>query len=320
VVNGEPIAVGDGLFLLGADGMLHGTSGSKPFGDWLATAVCAHDKTVFVGTQTGGAYATGDQGVSFEPINGWSTLDFSNSSRDSSQRVSTSFCLSGQETQQGFRLLGRTGEGQAFYSLDNGRSWTGLMTPWPCLALAPVHGTFGLVALLDSSTGASLVRSDDLVNWHELAAPDNFINSASRGMVSIGASAETLVLGIDDPLAPLFCSLDGGRQWKQIKALRGVTAVAPDLENPGWMAAAAYQESRDLGVVRVTEDGGVSWQTVLITGESAPERELSSSKADSEPINRVCDLIIDIRRNRQIFAVTRGGIYKVVLANRGVSH
>ena len=132
-------------------------------------------------------------------------------------------------------------------------------------------------------------------------------------------SDQTVLMAVDDPLVPLYRSFDRGKSWTAVEALRGLSAVALDPENPGWIAVALHQATRDMGLVRVSADGGLSWQTVLITGNQG-NGGVPADLADDTPRAKIRQLIVNVDHNCEIVAVTLGGLYKVVLAGQDVHH
>ncbi len=322
LVDGKPIGVGQGLFALGADGLLHQVPDSKSLADSMATSICSHQGVMFIGTQFGGAVITRDHGRTYETINNWHSLGFDEPDQQVNPPISTPFYLTGQPIGSGYRIIGRTGNGQLFVSDSEGQRWSGVAMPWHCLAVTPIKGTADVIALFESNKGAQLVRSTDLKEWKKLRLPDDFSQIAPHAPLSLDASNETIVIAADDSLSSLIRSLDGGETWTAIDAVRSATAVALDSENPGWIAAAVHQSMRNQGVVRISEDGGTSWQTALITCAVDHEETALPPPTDDgdEGSGRVDALHIEIGRTQQIIAVTPGGIYKTVLAHTRVQH
>ncbi len=319
-VQGSPIAVGDGLFVPGADGMLHPVLSAQRLAEMQATSICIHDKTLFIGTQCGGAVATKDRGVGFQTLNSWYTSGLASDSQTLPEQLSTSFGILGQHTEGGFRLFGCTGEGQLFLSMDRGASWRGPLIRGHCLDLSPVAGSSDLTALVDSQDhGIQLLRSRDLKKWDPLSLPDGFTLAVNKSTVCLAASTETMVIAAEDPEVDAYCSLDNGRTWGTIDGLKGVTALALDGEDPGWIAAAVHDESNNGGLLRISQDGGKHFKTVLKTGEVDQDNPSKSVKEVNRD-GRILDLILDVGRTHQVIAITQGGIYLVTLTRKGVSH
>jgi hypothetical protein len=59
LLGGALVAVGDGVYLLGADGLLHRREGSQVLEGALATSLYALGDEVYVGSARGGAFPQG---------------------------------------------------------------------------------------------------------------------------------------------------------------------------------------------------------------------------------------------------------------------
>ncbi|MCP4606962.1 MAG: hypothetical protein GY847_41700 [Proteobacteria bacterium] len=315
--GGSPIAVGDGLFVLGADSMLHPVVGSQGL---MATSISVCGETIFFGTESRGALFTKDRAQSLTQINSWYTHDLIHDERASFKGISSQFEIFGQELSSGYRLIGRTGSGQIFTSLDNGHSWQGPLIQGHCLAICPVCGREELVAMVDSaSQGVCLHRNKDHDVWERLNFPDIIAQAASKNRISLSAVAETVVVAVDDPSIPMYCSLDDGQTWLSVEGLKGVTAVALDPDDPGWIAAATYNPVQNLGVVRLSDDGGQNWR-VALTIESPNEDDELASTQNTQNECRILDLVVHTGRMRQVLAATSRGVHLITLARPGVSH
>jgi hypothetical protein len=121
-------------------------------------------------------------------------------------------------------------------------------------------------------------------------------------------------VGSDRPGAPLHVSIDRGGSFAAIPAVTGVTAIAVDAHEPGWIAAATWDHEAGTGAVRVSRDGGKTWRTAFETG-SAEERE--------EPVyrpGRVTWLAVVGETCRRLIAVTGEGAYSAPLPDGAAAH
>jgi hypothetical protein len=319
-IGGSPVGVGDGLFVLGADGMLHPVMEAQILAEMQATSMCTDRDAIFIGTSGGGVLITRNRGKSLKQINGWYAQGLQSGDQTSFERVSTSFTILGHQVPYGYRLIGKTGNGQLFVSFDYGRIWRGLVIPGHCLVLSAVSGSADMIAFIDSKDrGVGLFRNRDLEAWERVNLPEELAASAARGAVYMAAGGETVVVAADDASTSLFCSLDGGRTWMPVNGVKGVTAVIIDPQDPGWIAAAVYNAARDLGLLRTSEDGGQTWQTVFSIGDSDEEDGIMPL-GEAETGNRILSLAVNAGREREVIAVTARGVHMVVLARRGVSH
>jgi hypothetical protein len=313
VSGGAVIAVGDGVFVLGADGMLH-RAPDRLSGQ--GNSICVHGEFTLVGTDTAGAFRLGSRDRQATAINSWNAVWVGE--KQLAGRVTTSIRVSGQPIDDGFRLLGLTGEGQLFASLDLGRTWVGPLSAGKCISVVPLEGAKEVVALIaGAKTPPSLVVSADLRQWREIPTPPALGAAARAGTVRLAASEQTILAAAEDPTAPLLCSLDRGESWSEISTLGGVTALAVDPGDPGWIAAATHDPDRDLGLVRVSQDGGKIWRTAAITGR---ERSRRGRGAAAEVHGMVTLLLVDVGRHRRLFAVAGEGVHQIVLASGGLSH
>lgn len=312
VDGGAVVGAGEGIFVLGADGMLHHASAEVA---GYCGSVSVFGNHTFVGTEGAGAFRLGERDEDGTPINAWNTVWVAG--KPVMGRVTTSFEITGQPLDDGIRLLGRTGEGQLFASADLGLSWSGPLTDGKCLAAAAVEGSTAVIALVRGSGAASrLVSSTDLVSWHRLETPALLEAVDQPGGARLAAADGTMLAAVDLPSAPLVCSFDGGQSWSERRELTDVTALAVDPGGTGWVAVATYDAERDLGLVRVSEDYGQSWKVAAVAGQEAS----AGGHRDAEgPYGRVTCLVIDVGRTRRLYVVAGEGAQRIVLSGGGLT-
>ncbi len=320
-VGGSPIGVGDGFFVLGADGMLHPTIGSQILAETQATSIYAHEETIFLGTRSGGALVTRNRGRDFAQINDWYTHGLDHDKQASLGHLSTSFEIVGQTLQKGYRLLGRNGEGQIFASVDRGQTWRGPLIRSRCLALSTIVGTSDFIAVIDSTNrGASLLRYRTPGKWEKRAIPKMLATQISQKSFSLAAGSDMVIIAVDDPMVPLFRSVDGGRTWSAVEGMDGVTAIALDPGDPEWMVAATYNSSRGAGIIRMSEDAGKHWR-IALTIDKTDGRDESVTDHTTQGECKVQRLVVDDHgRTRQVLAVTGLGIHLITLVRPAMSH
>ncbi len=303
VSGGAPLAVGEALYVLGADGALHPSR--TALGD-RAITVCAHGERIFVGTESRGALRIDRVGCEPTPINGWLSMGLERSA--GLDRVYTSFAVKGQPLSSGgFRLLGLTGEGQLFFSDDDGRSWGGPLSDAPCRAATPVEGGDELLVL---SAGGRLLRGDPAADsWSELAMPRSLAGLRGGERVRLAATEGVVAATAGERDAPLVLSFDGGASWSEAESLAGVSAIALDPGEPSWIAAAVHRPAQRTGSVRISSDGGHGWRTALVT----------SSRRRGEGAGRVGQLLLDVGVTSRLYVVSDAGVHRLVLKRRGLS-
>ncbi|MFO8073823.1 MAG: hypothetical protein R6V85_18330 [Polyangia bacterium] len=303
VSGGAPLAVGEALYVLGADGALHPSE--TALGD-RAISVCAHEERLFVGTAGRGALRIDRVGFEPVPVNGWLSMGFERGA--GLDRVSTSFAVDGQPLSSGgFRLLGLTGEGQLFFSDDAGRSWSGPLSDAPCRTAAPVEGGDELLLL---SAGGRLLRGDPAADsWSELAQPRSLAGLRGGERVRFAATERVVAATSGDRDAPLALSYDGGSSWAEAESLAGVSAIALDPGEPSWIAAAVHRPAERRGSVRISSDGGHNWRTALVT----------SSRGRGEDAGRVEQLLLDVGVTTRLYVLSDAGVHRLVLKRRGLS-
>jgi hypothetical protein len=312
VDGGAVVGAGEGIFVLGADGMLHQASVEVP---GYCGSVCVCGNHTFVGTDGAGAFRVSERDGDAAPINAWNTVWIGG--RPVMGRVTTSFEIVGQPLGDGIRLLGRTGEGQLFASSDSGRTWSGPLTDGKCLAAAAVEGSAAVIALVGGAGSSSrLVATTDLESWRPLETPQLLAGVDQPGSVHLAAADGTLLAAPDLPGAPLACSFDGGQSWTERSGVVGVTALAVDPGGSGRIAVATYDAERDLGLVRVSEDYGQSWKIAAVAGQEPAAR--GRGDAD-DALGRVTCLVIEVGRTRRLYVTAGEGAQRIVLASGGLT-
>jgi hypothetical protein len=306
VVVGALLAVGDGLYRVGADGLLHRYDAEDEID---AVSVCTAGATVFVGTEQRGLLRAEGFDCAPAPFGVW--LD---ARRGVERELSGQFAVFGQRLEERFRLVGLTGEGELLASDDEGHTWRGPLAEQRCLAIAQWEGEASIVALVDDEEGPALLLWDGASAWRRLCAqcPVDVADRAAK--VSIAAAGGVIVVGSDRPGVPLRVSMDRGESFSEVAAVTGVTAIAVDAHEPGWIAAATFDPDEGVGAVRVSRDGGKTWRTTFTTGR-AEERE--------EPVRRpgrVTFLAVVGDDVRLLCAATGEGVYSAPLPGGAASH
>jgi len=302
------IAVGSGLFMIGADGMLHQINASTELN---GTSVCSHDDFTFIGTSNQGALMMSGTDSHLTPINAWNMLGVGDKS-DST--VATSFDIIGQpQDNNSYRLLGSTKGGQLFASLDLGLTWFGPLTPERCLAKTVISNTEEVLVLTRSGDGAQLLRSCDLEHWEKINIPANLEKLVRKGNVTLAANSKTFVIGLDNPDVPLFYSLDSAETWQSNESIKNVTALTLDIENPGCILAATYHSQQGQGQLRISRDGGHEWKTLLVTGKH------NSPKSPTD--GKIRQIVANINGTHpEVFVVSGEGVHHLVLSDTTFAH
>jgi hypothetical protein len=308
---GSVLAVGEGLYVLGADSLLHPAATASGMAGIIATSVCVNSTTTVIGTKRSGAMITTDFGKTVTPINSWLTHGLETNKHLLKGRISTSFSVVGQHTEQGYRLFGRTGEGHVFSSNDMGNIWIGPIIRGRCLALAAVRGTDEMVAVVDASSNIVLFCGYKIDNWQERRLPEEIVGLAKSQKICLAASGKTILIAVNDPLIPLYASFDGGLGWTPLDGVTRVTAMVVDAEDPGWMAVAVAATGNKPAIVKISEDSGVSWRIVL----SLPLED----NTDGNQVE-ISDLVLEVGRTRELVAVSSIGVFEMVLLRRGMAH
>ncbi len=309
-----PLVVGDGIFRTGADGMFHRLESSPTI---RANSVCSTGNTVFIGTKRHGALMMSDNDGRMRPINGWNHPG----GETDSGLVDTSFAVMGQQVGDRYQLIGCARAGQIFMSTDLGRTWSAPLTEGSCLAACVVQGTTSVLVLESLAGKNRVIRSDNLAKWRQIPLPADIAHAVSHGPTRLAACEGTILIAVDAPSVPLFCSMDNGGTWFESEATTRVTAMALDPEDPGWIAAAAHRADDDLGMVRICRDGGRTWNTVLVTGR---ERHVSENDADGKSRTvahgRVLDLAVVTDAGRTLYVVANEGVHKLTFSKHELEH
>jgi hypothetical protein len=299
VRGGAPVAAGDEVFALGADGRLHAVREHLPS---RATSVRVLGGSIVVGTEAAGALRLDHPGARPEAINGWSSQGLG---PRVGQGISTAFTIfaggSADPT-----LFGLTGEGQVFASRDVGEHWAGPLTTGRCLAATAVEDTGELAALVDGPAGVVLVRGHPGRLRAVRNAGSGFETLLRAGTARLVAAGPLVAVIPAGAAEPLLLSVDGAGL---VALAAGVTAVALDGDDPAWIAAAFHDPGADRAEVRVSGDGGRSFQVALVI---EPE--------DGPGSPAVTALAVDAGTTTKIYAVTGRGVYRLTLRQRTRGH
>ncbi len=309
-----PFVVGNGIFRAGADGMFHRSESSSSI---QANSVCSTGNTIFIGTRRHGALVMSGSDGRMRPINGWNHPG----TETDSGPVDTSFAIMGQKVGDRYQLIGCAKAGQIFMSADLGRTWSASLTEGSCLAACVVQGTTSVLVLESLAGKNRVIRSDDLLKWHQITLPADIAHAVGHGPTRLAACEGTILIAVDAPSVPLFCSMDNGDSWFESEATTRVTAMTLDPEDPGWIAAAAYRADDDLGMVRICRDGGRTWNTVLVTGrERHANEDDTNGKSKTVARGRVLDLAVVTDAGRTLYVVANEGVHKLTFSKHELEH
>lgn len=312
-IDESPVAVGDGLFVLGADEMFHRSS---PLRDITANSLAAHGGGIFIGTERSGAFATRDRGKTLRSINSWYIHGLDDIGHVPLDDVSTSFFISGHRLATGFILLGRTVEGQLFASQDQGITWRGPISKGRCLSQPKSAGPGTLIAIIDlPGRGPTLCLTPDLERWTPMVLPETLRGRLNRGDLIHCAHGRTTIIGVADPAFPCYRSRDQGHTWQVVEGVSDLCAAAIDADDPGFIAIGSFVKDRAASRVQVSDDGGESWQTVHVVHANQYK-----SEADAVACRRVLDLVIQGGRQRRILVQTGQGVYLVTMTRQDLAH
>jgi hypothetical protein len=302
VVDGALLAAGDGLYRVGADGLLHRYDAENEID---AVSVCAAGAAILLGTERLGLLRAEGFGRAVEPFGIW--LDARCAAE---RRLPGPLAVFGA----GAVLAGLTGDGELIASDDEGRTWRGPLAERRCLAAATWEGETAILALVDGEEGPALLAGDGRAKWWRPGAPCPIGASDRSAKISIAAAGGVIAIGSDRPGAPLSVSMDHGESFSEVAAVTGITAIAVDAREPGWIAAATWDPAEGVGAVRVSLDGGKTWRTAFATGR-AEEREDPSFRP-----GRVTSLAVAGDDVRLLYAVTGEGVYSAPLPEGAAAH
>ncbi len=314
-----PLAGADGLYTLGADGQLHrGPLPASGENFQVESLSCVGDD-IFVGTKSSGAFRTRARSAAWTAINDWFTGGLADDV-SSSESIGAGLTVFATQTGSHIRLFGLTAAGQLFASDDRGRSFHGPLTRQRCLAATVVEGTSAVLALVGSRDAPQLLRADFNLAFEPVAVAAELTGPPDTEY-KLCACQETYLLVRDLSTAPLLCSVDAGRTWFEASQIHGPTAVAIDPDNPTWLAAAVRERKRDLGLVRISEDGGHTWKTALVTGRDLEEDEVGPPVPLSATRDgTVLSLCIHSDTKRRLLCGTRSGVYQANFVLERASH
>jgi len=306
VVDGALLAVGDGLYRVGADGLLHRYDVEDEID---AVSVYAAGSAILIGTERRGLLRAEGFDPSLAPLGVW--LD---ARRAAERGLPGAFAVFGQRLEGRLWLAGLTGEGELLASDDEGRTWRGPLDEGRCLAIAPWEGEASILAIVDAEEGPALHQWDGRGGGRRPFSGCQLAASDRASKISIAAAGGVIAVGSDRPGAPLRVSMDRGESFSEVTAVTGVTAIAVDAHEPGWIAAATCDPDEGVGAVRVSRDGGKTWRTAFTTGR-AEERE--------EPVyrpGRVVSLTVVGDDVRLLCAATGEGVYSAPLPGVAAAH
>jgi hypothetical protein len=313
--GGKPVVVGEGMFVLAADELLHETSGAARLAVAEARSIFTSGRLIYVGTDYGGLFVTRDFGRTFELLNTWVGRGLASSDPKGLSNVPTSLRVLGQKYENGIRLLGLTGEGELLTTWEPEREWQGPFGLGRCLAVCPVYGTQEVLLIATKANGAPrLLATRDFEDIEERALPQGMELLVGREPVLIAASGSTVLMGVDSSNTSAVVSGDRGATWRALPNLGRPTALLVDADNPSFLAVASWREDHGMAALHISEDRGARFYTVLVTGEESD----SSSGVKGE--NRIRDLSSHLGRIRRILAVTEAGSYLVALSTDESTH
>jgi hypothetical protein len=306
VVGGALLAVGDGLYRVGADGLLHRFDTGE---DLDAVSVLAVGGRALVGTERQGLLRL--DGIDGAPGPCGVRLG---SGRANERALSGAFVVVGAVAEHGAPLLALAEDGELLASDDGGETWRSALPGRRCLAATPWEGDAAILALVDGEGGPALLRGDERGEWRCLAGGCPLTSADRAAGFSIVAAGGVIGLGSDRAGAPLFVSIDGGARFAELRSVTGVTALAVDAHEPGWIAAATWSPVAGTGTVRASRDGGKSWRVAFTTG-GAEEREEPVSRPGR--VSRLA--VIGGVGGRRLVAVTAEGVYAFQLEDRAAT-
>lgn len=301
------VVVGDGVYMMGADGMVHELATTPEI---EATSVVGHREMTYIGTRRNGVVTLTGSDPRLRPLNDWYSLDMQEPVK--AGMIETSFSLVGHDLDGRLRLVGTDGSGRIFESLDEGATWKGPLDLGRCLGIAPVGDTPQVIAAFQEGKNLSLRASEDLVSWTHVPISRPMEGFGTGPSMALAAATGTIALAPGEDDTGLFVTLDDGISWREARSLHRVSAVAIDPQDPSWLAAAGRDPGSGLVAVRVSGDGGTTWNTAIILDE---ERE---DEARGE--RRVEQLKVVSGSHRILYVVETGGVHQVTITSRHTSH
>lgn len=313
--GGKPVVVGEGMFVLAADGLLHETAGAARLAVAEASSIFTHGRLIYVGTDYGGLFVTRDFGRTFELLNHWVGRGLASSVANVLSNIPTSLRVMGQRCADGIRLLGLTGEGELLTTWEPEGEWQGPFGLGRCLAVCPVDGTQEVLLMATKANGAPrLLSTRDFEHIEERPLPQGLGLQVARESLLIAASGSTVLMGVDASNTSAVVSGDGGNTWRALTHLGRPTALLVDSDNPSFLAVASWREEHGMGALHISEDRGTRFYTVLVTGENSD----SSSAVRGE--HRIRNLSLHLGRIRRLLAVTEAGTHLVALSTDESAH
>lgn len=314
--GGKPIVVGEGMFVFAADGLLHETAGSTRLAVAEANSVVVQGRSIFVGTDHGGLFVTRDMGLSFEALNNWVSQGLFEASDQSVNSVPTSLRVFGQQTPRGYRLLGLTGEGQLLTTLAPEREWSGPYKLGRCQAVCPVAGTDEVLIVSGTADeGTRLLATPDFDRIAVRRLPPGVEALVGSAPILLSASAATVLCGVNAHGQSVHLSEDSGQTWRTLSHLGHPTALLVDPDNPLCLTIASWREHHGMGALHHSTDGGLSFCTVLATGEYA-----SFGVQPAPFAHQIRHLSVHLGRTRRLLVVTDAGTYMLALGQPRSAH
>ncbi|MCU0665226.1 MAG: hypothetical protein MUC50_23225 [Myxococcota bacterium] len=314
-LGGEPVVVGEGLFALGADGLLHETPGSARLAVAEASSVFVHGRSLFVGTEHGGLFVTRDMGQSLRTLNSWIGQGLTPGQGNTLGSVPTSFRVLGQKCSTGPRLLGLTGEGELLMTSAPELGWQGPFGLGRCVAVCTVHGTDEVLIVASAPDGtARLLATKDFDHIETRQLPPGVENHVGRSPLVLAANSNAVLCGVDAPGQCAFSSDDGGCTWRALSHLGRPTAVLVDADDPAFSVVASWYDDHGMGALHVSEDEGQRFRTALLTGKGPG---LSGVDAAHHRIRALC---LHLGRTRRMLAVTHAGTFLLTFATAESAH
>lgn len=301
------VAVGDGVYLMGADGLMHNILTTPEI---TGTSATGYREMTFIGTRRHGVMVMVGTDPRLRSLNDWYSLDMDEPLKAGT--IETAFTVMGQRFEGGFRLLGADGSGRLFESRNAGTTWRGPLPRGRCVGITAVGDTDDVAGIFIEDGTPGLAMSRDLDTWTSVPIPSRLRELLADGRSSIAAATGTIAVAPLRSDAGIFITLDGGESWREAGVVLGGTAVAVDPQDPSWLAVAGRDPSTGNCAVRVSGDGGFLWNTALVLDEDHGE--------DLEVGRIVWQLALVPGKSRTLYVVETGGIHQISMSTAHTSH